>query len=322
MRVAVADSVFAAPGAFDALDRLLDHFLSERHRWQIVDVDTIKRSAWLAGDDRVARRNTEILEKCFVASATAPSGNLHTQLLTVSLTAAPPQQLAPSDALSYLSSPAIVVVENEQSDGAFLDALVHALDRAELWQALQSRWVELDHAGGYGEIEKRLERYLSRTQGPPRALVLADSDRLFPSHQTATLTKIHEVCTRLGIPYVMLEKRAIENYIPVGALQRSSRRDCYQAFLKLDMLQRAHFGMKKGLGRDDADKAVVPDEQATLFQHVPARVLDDLCGGFGADVWELFANARDVITEHTLALTCTSNPGELPALLDRIEALI
>ena len=322
MRVGIADNVFAASGAFEALDRILDHFLSGRHLWEIGDVDAIKRSPWLAGGDRVARRNNEILEKCFVASATRPSGDLHAQLLSVDLTGAPPHRLTPADGVTYLSSPAIVVVENEESDGAFLDALVHALDRAELWQALESRWIELDHAGGYGEIEKRLERYLSRTQGPPRVLVLADSDRLFPGHQTSTLTKIVEVCTRLGVPHVTLEKRAIENYLPVGALQRSNRRDCYQAFLKLDMVQRAHYGMKKGFPRDDAGKVVVSAEQAALFQHVPAKVLDDLGGGFGSDAWEFFKTARDVITADTLALTCLGSPGELPALLDRIEALI
>jgi hypothetical protein len=322
VKVAIEDNVFNAPTAFEALDRILDHFLSGRHRWEIDDVDRIKNSPWLAGGDRVSQRNTEILEKCFVAAATASRGRMHTQGVAVDTTPALPNRLSPTDALTYLSSPAIVIVENEESDGAFLATLVHAYDRVDLWQALESRWIDLDHAGGYGEIEKRLERYLDRTQGPPRALVLADSDRLYPGHLSATFTKIDEVCTRLGIPYVVLEKRAIENYLPVGALQRSNRRNCYQAFLKLGMIQRAHYGMKKGFSRDDSGTPVVHADQAMIFQHVPTRVLEDLCGGFGPDVWELFRDARDVITADTLNLTCDSNPLELPRLLDRIEALI
>lgn len=322
MRVAIADNVFNAPNAFVALDRILDHFLSGRHRWEINDVEEIQNSSWLAGSDRVSRRNTEILEKCFVAAATAAAGRTHMQALAVDMTAAPPNQLSPEDALTYLSSPAIVVVENAESDGAFLDALVYAYDRVELWHALESRWVELDHAGGFGEIEKRLERYLARTQGPPRALVLADSDRLYPGHESLTMTKINEVCIKLNIPYIVLDKRTIENYIPIGALQRHHRRVCYQAFLKLDMAQRAHYSMKKGFGRDDSGGPIVPTDQATMFRHLPARVLNDLCGGFGADAWQLFRDARDVITADTMNLTCTSNPLELPTLLDRIEALI
>jgi hypothetical protein len=322
VRVAIADNVFSASGAFVALDRILDHFLSGRHRWEIDDVDGIQNSPWLAGSDRVSRRNTEILEKCFVAAATASAGRMHVQALAVDMTIAAPNRLSPEDALAYLSSPAIVVVENAESDGAFLDALIYAYDRVELWHALESRWVELDHAGGFGEIEKRLERYLARTQGPPRVLVLADSDRLYPEHESPTFQKIDEVCTKLNVPHVVLDKRAIENYIPVGALQRHNRRDCYQAFLKLDMAQRAHYSMKKGFSRDDSGRPVIPADQATIFRHTPARVLDDLCGGFGADTWQLFKDARDVITADTLTLTCTSSPLELPTLLDRIEALI
>ena len=134
-------------------------------------------------------------------------------------------------------------MENEESDGAFLNAVLNAYGRVDIWFAIEKRWIELDHAGGYGEIEKRIERYNARNLGPPRLLVLADSDRLFPGHQSQTFTKVHEVCTRLSVPYVILAKRTIENYLPVGALQRSSHRACYQAFLKLDAIQRNHYNM-------------------------------------------------------------------------------
>lgn len=322
MRVTIADAVFRSTACFDALDRILDHFISERHRWEIGDVDAIKGSSWLASGDRVSRRNTEILEKCFVAAAHASRRPMHTLQVIVDVTPNPPNRLAPADAVSYLASPAIVIVENEESDGAFLTAIINAYGRTDLWFAFQSRWIELDHAGGYGEIEKRIRRYLERNQGPRRVLVVTDSDRLFPGHQSQTFKKIDEACTTLGVPYIVLAKRAIENYLPVGALQRSGNSDCYQAFLKLTTVQRDHYGMKKGFGRDKSDAPRVLDEQAAIFEHVPRKALENLCGGFGGEAWKLFQTAADVITADTMNLTCTADPRELPELLDRIEAIV
>lgn len=322
MKVEIAHPVFQAAGFFDALDRILDHFLSGRHRWSIDDVDTIKASHWLSANDRMSRRNVEILEKCFVAGAQAAASGMHSMQLTIDVASSPPSRLLPQDAVAYLASPAVVIVENEESDGAFLNAVLSAYGRADIWFAMEYRWIELDHAGGYGEIEKRIERYNLRNLGPSRVLVLADSDRLFPGHQSQTFTKIHEVCTRLSIPYVMLAKRTIENYLPVGALQRSSHRSCYQAFLKLNATQRDHYNMKKGFARSNSGAPKLPVEQIAIFAHVPTKILGDLCEGFGGEVWRLFQTARDVITADTMSLTCLSRPTELPDLFDRIEGLL
>ena len=322
MRVEIAQPVFQAPEFFDALDRILDHFLTGRHRWNIDDVDAIKASIWLSVNDRVSRRNIEVLEKCFVAGAQAATNVMHSMQLTIDVTSNPPSRLPPGAAIAYLSSPVVVVVENEESDGAFLNAIISAYGRSDIWFALENHWIELDHAGGYGEIEKRIERYNARNLGPSRLLVLADNDRLFPGHQSQTFTKIHEVCTRLGVPYVMLAKRTIENYLPIGALQRSSHRACYRAFLKLNATQRDHYNMKKGFARSNSGAPKIPVEQMSVFAHVPPKVLDDLCEGFGGEVWRLFQTASDVITADTMNLTCLSSPTELPDLFDRIEGLL
>ena len=322
MKVSIANHVFRSSACFDALDRILDHFLSERHRWEIGDVDAIKLSPWLSAGDRVSRRNTEILEKCFVAAAHAPHRLMHTLQVTIDLTSNAPNRLAPADAIAYLAMPAIVIVENEESDGTFLNAIITAYGRTELRFAFQSRWIELDHAGGYGEIEKRIQRYLERTQGPKRVLVIADSDRLSPGHESQTFKKIDSACTILGVPYIVLAKRTIENYLPVGALQRSPKTGCYQAFLKLTPQQRDHYGMKKGFARHESGAPKIPDEQVTIFEHLPKKVVEDLCGGFGTEAWKLFQTAADVITRDTMNLTCTINPRELLDLLDQIEALI
>lgn len=322
MKVKIVTATFNSATHFESLDRILDHFLSGRHLWAIDDVDAIKQSMWLSTNDRVTRRNLEVLEKCFVAAATAGATLMHGIALDIDVKSVAPLQLTPDEALEYLSQPAVVIVENEQSDGAFLAATTGAFERTDVWFAFENRWIELDHAGGYGEVEKRIERYVERTKGPYRVMVLADSDRMHVGHQSQTETHIRDVCTRHGVPFAILTKRTIENYLPVGALQRSTRRDCYQAFLRLSTEQRDHYNMKKGFARDDRGNPSVPAEQQQLFAHVPPRVLIDLIGGFGKEAWKLFVDARDVMSADALRLTCLAQPQELPDLFDQIEGLI
>jgi hypothetical protein len=322
MRVTITHAVFQNNTAFVALDRLIDHFLDGRHLWEINDVDAIRGSTWLMGDDRVARRNVEALEKCFVANAQQPTSQTHRIAITVDVASAPPSRLSIADALTSLRMPAVVIVENEESDGAFLASIARAFGRDVIEYAIHEKWLELDHAGGYGEIEKRIERYKSRNTGPERILVVADSDRLFPGHESQTYKKILQACTDNGVPYVLLKKRSIENYLPLGALQRSGRNKQYNAFLHLSNPQKDHYRIKTGFSSDDTGTCQVPSEQMTLYQHVPAKVLDDLCGGFGSESWKLFTTAADVITKDTINLTCPMNLGELPNLLDQIEGLL
>jgi len=322
VRVTITSAVCQSKPNFEALDRLIDHFLSGKHLWDIDDVDAMQASSWLTGDDRVTRRNVEALEKCFVANAQQPTTRMHRIAITVDDRTMAPNHLSTSDALLSLATPAMVIVENEESDGAFLGAMVRAFRRDAVEYAIHERWLELDHAGGYGEIEKRVERYKARNTGPVRLLILADSDRLFPGHESQTYKKILQVCTDHSVPYVLLEKRSIESYLPVEALQRSGRREQYKAYLHLSNPQKDHYRIKSGFSRDRDGTCVVPPEQVALFAHVPPRILDELCGGFGDEAWRLFTTASDAITEDTMKLTCPSNLGELPDLLDQIEALI
>lgn len=263
-----------------------------------------------------------MLEKCYVAAATTNATLIHGVSLEIDVTSSPPSPLVPDEALEYLTQPVAVIVENERSDGAFLAATIQALGRFDIWFAFERHWIVLDHAGGYGEIEKRIERYFLRTKGPRRVMVLADSDRMCPGHESRTEAHVRDVCTRHGVPFAVLNKRTIENYLPVGALQRSPRRDCYQAFLKLRTEQRDHYNMKKGFARDARGNCEIPAEQQNLFEHVPATVLANLIGGFGGDAWKFFCDATDVITADTLRLTCPTHPNELSGLFDQIEGLL
>lgn len=334
MKVRFADDVLAEPSAWRELTRIVDGFLEERHIWDIDDPAVIANSPWLAGEDHYTRGNLDALQKLSVRTLYNPTpvqpdprpSKAHGMSIVVSLSEAPPGALTPGDARYALERPAYVVVENRDSDKAFLDAMIRAFDRGELRAALDAGWVELESDGGGGAIPKRVRNLVARAgKGPRRILILSDSDRLMPGEHTKTVENIQACGREHGIAAAILHKREIENYLPSSALQRVSRKrkGVYNAFLYLTQEQRDHYDMKKGFGKDEVTgQPKIPRAQAALFAQVPPRILRALCGGFGDKVCEYFTNAADVIDAYAVRNTCASEPSEIEDILDAIEHLI
>jgi len=113
------------------------------------------------------------------------------------------------------------------------------------------------------------------------------SDSRYPGEVTKTVLKVKEYCDKVGdVPYAILQKRKIENYLPIAVLWSRhvprKLRNIYKAFVSLTPEQQDHYEMKKGFEKDKkTGHAIIPKEQKTLFQHVPQRILS--CFGNGAE---------------------------------------
>ncbi len=330
MKVRFAADVLNDPEARRVLDRIVDLFLEGRHLWDVDNADEIKNSQWIQSDQdgRAGRQNVEVLETYGKKFFYHPNkSRMHAITLVVTLQGTSEYELSPDDARRCLGKPAYVAVENEESDGAFLKAMIYAFifKRKELLDAHTEGWWEFWHLGGIGEVEKRVEHLRARTIGPMRVFVLSDSDRLYPDQEdTDTIKKVKGYCEGHGISYAILRKRESENYLPISAIQGSTRKfkETRKAFLNLHQEQKDYYDMKDGFDKDGRGDAVVHPEQRALFEHVPQRILNNLCGGFGKEVWQYFESARDVITADAIGLTCEINPDEIPDILDEIEKLL
>jgi hypothetical protein len=331
MKIRFATDVLNDPNAWDSLDQIVYHFITARHLWDINNLAEIENSDWIQEDiqGRTGKRNIETLKKCYTDSIYPRESNLHTITLMITGGGNSNKTLTPKAAVSYLNKPAYVAVENQTSDGAFLDAMIHAYKRNELSYAQTEGWWEYLHLGGFGETEKRVEYIRTKTVvGPLRVFVLTDSDSSYPGEVTDTIKIVKKYCDKVGdVPYAILHKRKIENYLPICMLWRihvpKKLKNIYKAFISLTPEQQAHYEIKKGFKKDKkSGHAIVPDEQKALFKHVPQRILDNLCGGFGDNVWEYFKSKRDVITEDAIRLICTNDPKEIDRILDSIERLL
>lgn len=330
MNVLVADALFQRPEAFDALDEIVRWVELGKHEW-VGRSPAVFGSAWLADPGRATPRNTDMMKKMYRAT-TAPA-NLHRLTVVVQAVDASPNALCPERARDCLEAPLFVIVENEISDGAFLRAIAVAYGKTSILDALDRGFCVLDHAGGKGEVKKRIaacrgkpnQRTGKRLGDLARMFVLVDSDRLVPASDPGELTPLIEVIAAANVRLHVLHKRDSENYLPVDVLPNGKKtRRVRQAFLRLRAELRDVYDMKKGFTWKDG-RPEVPPEQQQLFSNLsrPAD-LKELCGGFGKEVGALFIKDEHKahMTEEAFEAVCQTKPRELPELLEAIDALL
>ncbi|WP_437573407.1 hypothetical protein [Sorangium sp. So ce887] len=218
-----------------------------------------------------------------------------------------------ADALRLLHAPLRLLVENRRNDGAFLRKLAPPTWRRKFVEALERRWIELDNGGGLGELTATVNAAAREPREHMRLWVMFDSDARQPGQPSADARAALVACQAIKQPWPVpahcLERRAIENYLPVQALfvwaelasgpEKTRLRRCAEAFKQLNPSQRAHYNMKRGLWGEltserqrsyiKQDSDVIDEaELPPLFRGLPEDPRRHLLHGFGKDVGSLF----------------------------------
>jgi hypothetical protein len=323
MRVTIHASVLNDSASWNQLDEIIQYFDELRHHWQIDDYDQIEQSAWVQTDihGRAGKRILATLDKCYTAAIYPTGARCHSKSIEITLHPTSVTQLPPIEACYCLRPPSRVLVENVTSDGGFLHFMITAFKRDSLRDAYTAGWLVLEQMGGFGECEKQLSNFLEQSYGPARIFVMVDSDRLYPGHVTQTIQKVADSCQALGIPFAILTKRKIENYLPLSILQQVNR-DRHRWYVNLQPTQQDHYEIKRGFDRAANGDAIVPPAQMALYQHVPRRILRELCGGFGRDVAQRYRTHAGKVQEQEVRMMCATDPAEIDRILDEIEAIL
>lgn len=132
--------------------------------------------------------------------------------------AARPPRLSLEDGLSVVKRPMSIWVEDNDSDRAFLLLVAGRKLRQRLlaFEGEPCHAVRFEHGGG-GVIVRQLQRLTELDA--LRSWVMVDSDREAPDEALAE--KVRDMITaskRLGFCLHVLERREIENYIPLAAM--------------------------------------------------------------------------------------------------------
>lgn len=258
MRIHFHENVLNNREHFRHLDRILTRITDGAHDWQIDDVDAIASSEWYKEMKLYER---DLFEKA-AREASYPYAGLFCRQLQVCNDVQNKNQLGPVEAAHFVQQPLTILMENTNTDGALLCIAMEFLARPELWQLHQNPQlglIAIAGVGGIGEIPKTIDAKIDEANNagiPPRILVFTDSDGLFPGDIHKNAEKVKEKCEQVGIPCCILQKRAIENYIPnavfqahVSHVENIIQKPRIDILLAMTAEQRDYFSIKTGFGQ-------------------------------------------------------------------------
>ncbi|UUF15196.1 MULTISPECIES: hypothetical protein [Flavobacterium] len=160
------------------------------------------------------------------------------------------------DAYILLQNNSIIFVENATSDGLFLKSIINNFTECDsIKNGLKKRWIGLKGVGGKNEFIKEINNELRkfRYEALPsekylRAIVIIDSDKKYPSESLSDIhTSIIDYCDEKKIKHHVLEKREIENYLPVQVFADfPHNHQIVSSYLNLNNIQQSFYDFEKG----------------------------------------------------------------------------
>jgi hypothetical protein len=293
VRIAIDTSAANHPDAHQWLDRILYRIEDGWHVWDVddvVDPDVFGATSWIGDRDTQGDWVRELL----VASIQRGAWSLspHGRHVRVTTHPAATDELAPEHAFRLADEPLVILVENQWSDGAFVERVVKELDKSlcALW-GRGGNPIRFDSVGGLGQMPAAV---IARTDGlpyRPRLVTVADSDRKGPGDtESREARALRRVCEERGLSCWVLAKREAENYLPRMLLDGRQDADVrhqqrVEAWDGLSDDQKDYFDMKGGLPERPSDI------ERNLFDGLPEAEHEILTGGFGDRVhqcWTLW----------------------------------
>jgi hypothetical protein len=315
VRVELAPEVFQVPDALTDLLRLLRYFADGRHDW-VADpvVIDLAHGYFVAQAPNIASVCADLATKGTVAAQAWTASNEQTRIVRV-------EARTLSSYTEDLARPAVLVVEDQESDGFFITTVAKVFGFDRVQTALSRHWLEIRHGGGSGGVAKVAMAEVSRFSLCIRVAALLDSDRFVPGDRTRSHDKADQL-SAAGVLVQVLELREAENYVPNRVLAGCGKpREADKKLSALKRLtpdQRGHFDMKKGF----AVGGTVRAEQTGLYQGLDTRDLVALRGGFGTDLLRRLDEMSTHLTEHDFDSIGPRVVQELRALLGKIASVI
>ena len=301
MRITIEISVANDPDAHRWLDRILHRIEDGWHVWDLTatpDAAAIEATTWISDPGRQGNRLRELL----VASIQRGAWTLapHERCVRVTLHPTAPDELVPEQACRLADEPLVILVENRNSDGAFVERVVVELDKSlhGLWRR-EGEPIQFDSLGGAGQMPQKIENRTRALPYRPRLVAVIDSDRKGPGDaESQDAQALRRTCNKHGLPCWVLAKREAENYLPRVLLSEkpnasAGHASIVEAWERLSNDQKNFFDMKRGL--PDAPSEIEQD----LFDGLPDADQEILATGFGPNVhkcWDLW-HVREVRNE-------------------------
>lgn len=308
------------------LDSIFNLFIEGRFDAYITDY-SIEKSEWYEG----ARRD----KKLFFKELLTKSVNHRPAITITENNDLDKKQFSLKDGTIYLKTKVLIFLENSYNDERFIRSLLSNFKIGhKARNFLKNNWLVIKNGGGsglknqiYAEIRKFRGDELSNHEYI-RAIVIIDSDKKHPQH-VVDKSEIIDVCAELGIKLHILNKREMENYLPVDILDLdpNTPENIIDALRRLSPVQLDHYDLEKGFDVQSPNQMAA--KYSDLYEGVSREDYNILKLGFRntefktkSQVPPLFL--KNELTGKMILDRCAhqSNPNELTDLAEEINELL
>ena len=210
-----------------------------------------------------------------------------------------PPRLTLQDAHDLLRRRYEIVVEDADSDRAFLLAMATPEQRDFLEKHEGNDHLLFRHGGGISKIRQAITEHKQRLGGRLGCFVLFDSDALRPQQPSAQSQEVATLCEEAPtLAHHRLARRNIENYLPRDALRGHVHRPpprrrphvaTFDSFVRMRDEQRFHYNMKRGFAGDGER---TDGSAGDLYDDLTDAARTALERGFGDTIGRLFKDGN------------------------------
>jgi len=250
-----------------------------------------------------------------------------------------------NEAIRFFIQPISIILENSKNDAYFLNSVFKFFDEDNrILNYIQKGWIQFENAGGCDNIQNFIEGKLQSFNSLPkqnksnylRCFVIMDSDKLYSTqplkdNKTSTLRFL----VTNSVPRHILQKRSIENYVPIEAIETLKSNVNYtswiEAYNSLSEHQKDYYSIENGLDKKNPsvkDKNQINTETDNLFEDILVEPLSNCTlmngikskgyGDFKTNFPKLFEN--NIVTKENLSLRAGND--ELERIVQKIVHLL
>lgn len=215
----------------------------------------------------------------------------------ICLNPAADNELNLEEAIRFLIQPLSIILENSLNDSYFVKAIFTHFDSSNKFSShLRNGWIQFENAGGCDNIRNFLDSKMQSFNSFPknnklylRCFVLMDSDKLYSAADLSnTKKKTKTFLDSHSVPYKILSKRSMENYLPIEVYQEitdttfDNWKTCFNNLTELqkDFLNiEVGFSKKDGQGNPKKSRTNVNTETNNLYSNLSQQDYDTLSLG-------------------------------------------
>ncbi|CAL2075684.1 hypothetical protein [Tenacibaculum sp. 190524A02b] len=239
----------------------------------------------------------------------------------------------------FLTNKPIFFVENGENDGNFIKALLFKFNSKKALHLIQNNLIEIKHCGGKHSIRTEIDRELRKyrtfeldNHNYVRFFVLRDSDKNHAEddRRKEEISTIVNYCSEKNISIHILEKRAIENYLPLNILEKDNLKidtNILGTLKKLTPEQYDFIDISNGFNNKSRDKLGPLFQEESHLSNDDYNILKNKgvhSNDFNSkkEIPKLFLD--EILTHKMLVKRCEhqKEPNELKIVIDKINSIL